>query len=79
MPDMEALRETLRDIGPRVRAEVERAMPGMRNELNFEMPRIRDEINRELPLEMDKLRTELNRMRMNMPVVTLRTGRRVII
>ena len=70
MPPMEqnfsGLRETLRDIGPRVRAEMDR-----------EMPRAMDDVRRsleELRMEMPKIR-----MDMDMPGLVTRIGRRVII
>ena len=76
---LDAVRDRLRDIGPEVRAEIESAMPRVKMELDREMPRIREEIDRELPAEMDKVRTELNRLRLQIPLMTTRIGRRVII
>jgi hypothetical protein len=62
----DTLRETLRDIAPRVRAEIDR-----------EMPRAMDDVRRsmeELRMEMPKIR-----MDMDMPGFVTRIGRRVII
>ena len=61
--NLDALRESLRDIGPRVRAELDR-----------ELPRIRDELNLELPQAMDQMRREMDRLRIEMPM-TLRARR----
>jgi serine protease Do len=66
--NLDDLRESLRDISPRVRAEVDRALP-----------RIRDEINLELPQAMDQMRQEMDRLRIGMPLMRARIGRRVII
>jgi serine protease Do len=65
---LDALRDRVRDIGPEVRAELE-----------LSMPRLKMQLDRELPAEMDKVRTELNRMRLQIPMITTRIGRRVII
>ena len=88
--DFDGLRETLRDIGPRVRAELERELPRMReqldlqlphlrDELDLELPRIRDDINLEMPRMMDDVRSSLDRLRLEMPAIRTRVGRRVII
>jgi hypothetical protein len=66
--NLEALRGALLDIGPRVRADVER-----------ELPRIRDEINLELPQAMEQVRQEMDRLRIEMPLMRARISRRVII
>ena len=66
--NIDALRESLLDIGPRVRAELDR-----------ELPRIREEMGRELPEVMDQLRQEMNRLQIEMPLMRARIGRRVII
>jgi serine protease Do len=64
--NFDELRETLRDIGPRVRAEIDR-----------EMPHAMDEVRR----SMDELRMEMPKiqMDMDMPGLVRRIGRRVII
>ena len=67
--NFDALRESLRDIGPQVRAEVDRALP-----------RIREEMNLELPEAMNQLRQKMDRLRIEMPMmVRARIGRGVII
>jgi serine protease Do len=66
--NFDVLRESLRDIGPRVRAELDR-----------ELPRIRDELDLELPQAMDQVRREMDRLRIEMPLMRLRLGRGVII
>jgi hypothetical protein len=76
--DFDGLRESLRDIGPRVRAELERELPRMRDEIDLEMPRIRDELERERPA-MDELRRQMDRLRIEMPILRTRLGRGVII
>jgi hypothetical protein len=76
---LDGVRDRMREIGPEVRAEIERAIPRMKMELDRDMPRIREELDRELPAAMDKMRTELNRMRLQIPMMTTRIGRRVII
>ncbi len=55
--NLESLRETLRDIGPRIRAD----------------------LDRELPQAMDQVRKEMDRLRIEMPLMRARLGRRVII
>jgi serine protease Do len=64
--NFEGLRETLRDIGPRVRAEIDREMPAARDEVRRALE--------ELRMEMPKIR-----MDMDMPGMVTRIGRRVII
>lgn len=67
--DLEGLKESLRDIGPRVRAELDR-----------EMPLVRDELDRDLPQAMDQVRREMDRLRLEMPItLRARVGRGVII
>jgi serine protease Do len=77
--DLDGLRESLLDIGPRVRAELDRELPRMRDELDREMPRVREELNRELPQAMDNMRRQMDRMKIAMPLMRLRVGRGVII
>ena len=55
--NLESLRETLRDIGPRIRAD----------------------LDRELPQAMDQVRKEMDRLRLEMPLMRARLGRGVII
>jgi serine protease Do len=66
-------------MAPRIREDIESAMAHVKMELDRELPRLREELDRELPMEMDKVRTELNRMRLEMPLIATRVGRRVII
>ena len=66
--DLDAVRENLRDIGPRVRAELDR-----------ELPRMREELDRELPDAMDQVRRSMDRMRLELPRIALRTTHKVII
>lgn len=88
--DFDDMRESLRDIGPRVRAELERELPRMReqldlqipnlrNEINLELPRIRDDINFEMPKMMDDVRNSMDRLRLELPAIRTHIGRRVII
>jgi predicted metalloprotease with PDZ domain len=55
--NLDGLRETLRDIGPRIRAD----------------------LDRELPQAMDQVRKEMDRLRIEMPLMRARLGRGVII
>jgi serine protease Do len=55
--NLESLRETLRDIGPRIRVD----------------------LDRELPQAMDQVRKEMDRLRIEMPLMRARLGRGVII
>ena len=55
--NLDGLRETLRDIGPRIRAD----------------------LDRELPQAMDQVRKEMDRLRIEMPLMRVRLGRGVII
>ena len=66
--NLDGLRESLRDIGPRVRAELDR-----------ELPRFFDGLDRELPQAMDQVRKEMDRLRLEMPLMRARLGRGVII
>ena len=66
--NLDGLRESLRDIGPRVRAELDR-----------ELPRFFDGLDRELPQAMDQVRKEMDRLRIEMPLIRTRLGRGVII
>ena len=66
--NLDGLRESLRDIGPRVRAELDR-----------ELPRFFDGFDRELPQAMDQVRKEMDRLRIEMPLMRARLGRGVII
>ncbi len=66
--DLDAVREKLRDIGPRVREELDRELPRVREELDRELPRVREELDRELPRiradiqgEMPRIREQLDR------------------
>ena len=66
--NFDGLNETLRDLGPRIREE-----------MNREMPRIREDLDRELPRAMDEVRSEMGRLRLDMPMIRARLGRGVII
>jgi len=66
--NLDGLRESLQDLGPRIREQLDR-----------ELPRIRDEIDFDLPNAMDQLRDQMNRMRIEMPMLRMRSGRGVII
>jgi hypothetical protein len=66
--NLDGLRESLRDIGPRVRAELDR-----------ELPRFFDGFDRELPQAMDQVRKEMDRLRLEIPLMRARLGRGVII
>jgi predicted metalloprotease with PDZ domain len=66
--NLDGLRESRRDIGPRVRAELDR-----------ELPRFFDGLDRELPQAMDQVRKEMDRLRIEMPLIRTRLGRGVII
>ena len=68
MVNFDGLRESLLDVGPRVRAELDR-----------ELPRLRGELDRELPQAMDQVRREMDRLRIEMPLIRARLGRGVII
>jgi serine protease Do len=85
-----SLRESLRDIGPRAREQLDLELPRLRDELDRELPRIRDDLDRELPrihdeLEreiprvMDDVRSGMDRLRLEVPLIRARLGRRVII
>jgi hypothetical protein len=88
--DLGAVREQLRDIGPRIREELARELPLVRDELDRElpriradiqdeMPRIREQLDRELPDAMDSVRRSMDRMRLELPRMILRTTHKVII
>jgi len=70
--------EVMNDM-PRVRAEIERAMPRIREDIENEMPRIREDIGRDLPDAMDEVRRSMDRMRIEIPKLTMRIRHRVII
>ena len=77
--DLDGIRDSLRGIGPRIRAELDRELPDVQMELDREMPRIRMELDRELPGAMDDVRSTLERMRTRMPMLRVRATRGVII
>jgi serine protease Do len=77
--NLDGLRESLRDIGPRIREELDRDIPRVRDEIDREMPRIREELDRELPRAMDDVRHSLDEMRMELPRMNLRIAHKVII
>ena len=66
--NLDGLRESLMEIGPRVRAEIERAMPN-----------VRDEIDHEMPQAMGDLRRQMDRLRLELPTIRTRLRRGVII
>jgi serine protease Do len=66
--NFDSLRETLRDLGPRIREDIDR-----------ELPRIREDLDRELPRAMDEVRDQMSRLRLEMPMLRARLGRGVII
>jgi serine protease Do len=66
--NFDSLRESLRDLGPRIREEMDR-----------ELPRIREDLDRELPRAMDGVREEMGRLRLELPMLRARSGRGVII
>lgn len=77
--NLSELRESLRDIGPRIRVELDRELPKMRDEISRELPRIREDIRREIPDAMDEVRRSMDELRMELPRLNTRIGRRVII
>jgi serine protease Do len=77
--DLGAVREQLRDIGPRIREELDRELPRIRADIQDEMPRIREQLDRELPDAMDQVRRSMDRMRLELPRMMLRTTHKVII
>jgi serine protease Do len=66
--NFDSLRESLRDLGPRIRENIDR-----------ELPRIREDLDRELPRAMDEVRDQMSRLRLEMPMLRARLGRGVII
>jgi serine protease Do len=77
--DLGAVREQLRDIGPRIREELDRELPRIRADMQDEMPRIREQLDREMPRAMDEVRSAMDRMRIELPRMTFRTTHKVII
>jgi S1-C subfamily serine protease len=99
--DMDAVRESLRDLGPRIRADVEDQMPRIRAELRDQMPKIRadirdempriredieramphmrEDLDRDLPDAMDQVRRSMDRLRIEIPRITMRTTHKVVI
>jgi hypothetical protein len=77
--ELPRIREQLDRELPRIRADVQDEMPRVRAEIERAMPRIREDLDRELPDAMDQVRRSMDRMRMEMPRITLRTAHKVII
>lgn len=73
------VREDLDREMPRVREELDRELPRIREQIENEMPRLRDELDRDLPNAMDDVRRSMDRMRIELPRMNLRVGRKVVI
>jgi hypothetical protein len=54
-------------------------MPRIRDQINFEMPRVMDDMRFEMPRVMDSVRNSIDRLRLDIPGIRARAGRRVII
>ena len=77
--NLDAVRENLRDIGPRIREELDRELPRVREQLDRELPRVRAEVQDEMPRVREEIERAMDRMRMELPRMTLRTTHKVII
>ena len=64
---------------PRLREQLDRALPRIRDEIDVEMPRVREEIDRAVPQAMDEVRRQMDRLRLEMPMLRAHLGRGVII
>jgi serine protease Do len=76
---MPRIRADLNREMPRIRAELDREMPRIRAELDRDLPRIREDINLALPQAMEEIRRSMDEMRLELPQLRTRLGRRVII
>jgi serine protease Do len=77
--EMPRIREQIQSEMPRIRAELQDEMPRIRGEIERAMPRMQEELDRELPDAMDGMRRSMDRMRMELPRITLRTTHKVVI
>jgi hypothetical protein len=77
--EMPQIRENIQNEMPRIREELRDEMPRVRAELDNAMPRIREQLDNQLPQAMDEMRRSMDRMRLEIPQLTMRVRHRVII
>ncbi|MGH7654072.1 MAG: PDZ domain-containing protein [Gemmatimonadaceae bacterium] len=88
--EMPQIRENIQREMPRIREELEAEMPRIREQLQTELPRVREEINnvmptireqldRDMPNAIDEVRRSMDKMRIELPRMTMRLRHRVVI
>jgi hypothetical protein len=76
---MPLIREDIQNEMPRIREELRNEMPRVRAEIENELPRIHEQLDNELPQAMEEMRRSMDRMRLQVPQLTMRVRHRVII
>lgn len=77
--ELPRIRADLQNELPRIRADIQDEMPRIREEIERAMPRVHEELDRELPNAMDRVRDAMDRVRIELPKMTMRTVHKVII
>lgn len=88
--EMPRIREDIRNEMPRIREDIQNQMPLIREQIQAEMPRVRaaiedamprmrEQLDHDLPNAMDEVRRSMDRMRLEIPQMTMRIRHRVII
>lgn len=77
--EMPQIREELRNELPKIREEIRSEMPRVRADMENEMPRIRVDLGRDLPDAMAEMRRSMDKLRLEIPRMTMRVRHRVII
>lgn len=73
------IREELRNELPKIREEIRSEMPRVRADMENEMPRIREDLGRDIPDAMAQMRRSMDKLRLEIPRMTMRVRHRVII
>lgn len=73
------IREDLRNELPMIREEIRNDMPRVRADIESQMPRIREQLDLDLPRAMDEMHRSMDKLRLEIPRMTMRVRHRVII